>query len=58
MNESERGFGCRVPGTEAVRGRCSQEAAVLLLSGGKRKDVAACVDLWPAVIAQAGWMQS
>lgn len=22
--------------------------------GGKRKDVAACVDLWPAVIARAG----
>lgn len=30
---------------------------LLVLSGGKRKDVAACVDLWPAVIARAGWMQ-
>lgn len=25
--------------------------------GGKRKDVAACVDLWPAVIARAGLLQ-
>lgn len=34
-----------------------QEAVALVLSGGKRKDVAACVDLWPAVIARVGWMQ-
>lgn len=27
------------------------------LVGGKSKDVAGCVDLWPAVIAQAGLLE-
>lgn len=51
--DSGAAFAARRPRTAVAR----QKRPCLGLSAAKRKDVAACVDLWPAVIAGAGWLQ-
>lgn len=51
--DSAAAFAARRPRTAVAR----QKRPCLELSAAKRKDVVACVDLWPAVIAGAGCLQ-
>lgn len=56
-NKFEGDFGCMRPsGPACMRPVCVSGGCVEAV-GGKSEDVAACVDLWPAVIAGAGLLQ-